>query len=156
MNATPNLESIVVLNRNAEINLQFSGALLPKLKEYITPYNSTMGLVNDIGDGNFYGIKTMERIVLPETLVWENEYGNGTAPFSICENMEIVLPSTLKELRTLCNSCKNMRIVIPNSVTKIYKSAFQNCKKSEITIVTQKGSYAEKYAKENGYSYEYY
>ena len=150
------LESVVVLNRDTEVCLHYSMSGVPNIKEYIVPYNCKMWLVDNVGDGNFYGLKTLKKLNFSETIVWENEYGEGAEAFSVCENMEIVIPPTVTELKALCDNCKNMRIVIPSSVTKISKETFKDCKKSEITIVTPKGSYAEQYAKENGYSYEYY
>ena len=150
------LERVIVLNRDTEINLHCfeSGAL--KLQEYIIPYSCKLWLVDSVGNGNFYALKSLTRVYFPEIIIWENQYGEGVEGFSNCENMELVFPNTIKEIKKLCNNCKNMRIIIPRSVTKISKEAFKNCKNSEITIVTPKGSYAEKYAKENDYPYEYY
>ena len=159
------VESIVILNRDTEVKLHLFGDRTPNLKEYIVPYDYEMEMVDELGEGIVANCKSMKQMILPKTVTWELEtaYGNIEeigekylgSPFKNCENMEIVLPSTLKELRTLCENCKNMRIVIPSSVTKISEETFRNCKKNEITILTQKGSYAEKYAKENDYPYEY-
>ena len=52
------------------------------------------------------------------------------------------------------NQTELYRIEIPSSVTSIGKYAFEGCDKSKLTIVTPKGSYAEKYAKKYGYKYK--
>ena len=52
----------------------------------------------------------------------------------------------------MCSSLKS--ITIPESVTSIGERAFDECKRENLTIKGYAGSYAEKYAKENGISFE--
>lgn len=50
-------------------------------------------------------------------------------------------------------NCKNMTsILIPESVTEIRELAFDGCEKLT-TIYGKAGSYAETYAKDNGYTF---
>ena len=70
--------------------------------------------------------------------------------FSGCKNLtSITIPNGLTNIgESAFNGCENLtRITIPDSVTSIGDGAFWRCK--SLTIICSKGSYAEKYAKEN-------
>lgn len=99
----------------------------------------------------------------------------GEAAFELCEKLEkIVLPEGLKTIEFMafqdCESLKN--VVIPSSVTKIDDQAFYSCESlssvtipasvieigssafeecEDLTIICELGSFAEKYADENGF-----
>ena len=68
----------------------------------------------------------------------------------------VELPSTLQYIRddafAECSSLE--KIILPESLTDISDTAFDNC--SNVTIYAPKGSYAESYAIEKGYSYVNY
>ena len=75
--------------------------------------------------------------------------------FCTCNNVEtIIIPSSVNDIETnTFFSCKNLSaVVIPCSVKEISEHAFLGCEKLVIKGYT--GSYAEKYAKNNGIPFE--
>ena len=64
------------------------------------------------------------------------------------KDSEIFLSQTVREIEYTCfEDCTNIKIYIPSSVEKMESEILYNC--SDVTIITTKGSYAEKYAKEH-------
>ena len=97
-----------------------SKTLIMGCKSSIIP---TDGSVVTIGAEAFWGCKGLESIVIPDTVTTIEEGAFG-----------------------LCNNLKS--ITIPNSVTHIGNRIFTGC--HNIAIITPDGSYAEKYAKDDG------
>ena len=64
----------------------------------------------------------------------------------------VIIPNTITTIGNRALYLNNIKsIIIPDSVTSIGEQALD----STVTIICSKGSYAETYAKENGYNYEY-
>lgn len=85
----------------------------------------------------------------------------GDEAFNGCSNLiKVTINSGIKKLgKRVFNGCNNLKVVvIPESVTSMgemnWDSTFQGCD-SDFTIYCTKGSYAEKYAKENKMKYQY-
>lgn len=115
--------------------------------------------ITDIGDFVFYKCYNLEKIELPKKI--------ETIPFFAFENCtslkRIVIPESVKKIESgAFSGCIGLRYIkIPRSVTYIDDIAFRGCKKRKgwinrdvLTIYTVKGSYAEKYAKENKINFE--
>lgn len=137
-----------------------------KLESVILPD----GLVQ-IGNRAFSGCESLKEITIPAAVTKINEF-----TFAGCTALEAVnFPAGLKEIGQQafqhCSSLKEIKIPngitainigtfygctsletisIPDSVVNIYPTAFKDCVVSQISVITPKGSYAEKYANENG------
>lgn len=105
--------------------------------------------VTIIADGMFYGCNKLASIKLPAGLL-----EIGISAFYSCTSFtSIDLPDSITTIKDFAfYSCMNLiNINMPHSVTSIGESALD----LSVTIICSKGSYAETYAKENGYNYEY-
>lgn len=105
----------------------------------------------NIGREAFYVCDKLETIVLPKNLKII-----GRSAFNFCRSLkQIELPEGLLhiEMRAFRDCVLLERIIVPDSVGFIGEEAFKSCEK--LTIVCSKGSYAEKYAKENKINLEY-
>ena len=93
----------------------------------------------------FNGCKSLEEIKLPKNLktISEDMFGH-------CESLKkLDIPDSVVEIgEAAFFCCGTIDIYIPSSVITIKEDAFKNCDK--VTIHGTSGSYAEKYAKENG------
>ncbi|MBH1940608.1 leucine-rich repeat protein [Mobilitalea sibirica] len=92
----------------------------------------------------FYRCTSLKQIKIPDgvTLIGESAFS-----FSGITNVHIPDSVTVIGNSAFAN-CKNLKkITIPKSVTSIGKSSFYGCE--GLTIYGKKGSYAERYAKEN-------
>lgn len=129
------------------------------------------GTVRSIERRAFYRCKELKSIVLPNSIT---EIGDEA--FYFCAMEELELPVNLKIIGdSAFFRCKNLKAVyIPESVTTIGRWAFHGCNRLErieilhdpeeigpwivnksCTIVCQKGSRVEEYAKEYGLKTEY-
>ena len=71
------------------------------------------------------------------------------------EYKEVYLPDTVVEIIDVsCLNKKGVIVYIPSSVTKIHNDFYITDYLSSVTIVTTADSYAEKFAKENGFNLE--
>lgn len=122
-----------------------------------------------IGDDSFSRSRKLQRLVIPEGVT-----NIGVGAFYICTNLKsVVFPSTLKVLeRSAFNYCVKLEdVTLPDSVIHIGRRAFYDCKSlrkifisrnttfigseaftncTHLTIYGFKGSFAEKYAADNG------
>lgn len=104
--------------------------------------------VTYIGEDAFCDLRSLEHIDLPNSITNISSY-----MFWNCTSLKsIVIPNSVTKIDddAFRNCYKLENIVIPNSVTSIFSNAFDECK--NLTIRCNKGSYAEKYAKENNIS----
>lgn len=123
----------------------------------------------EIPDYMLYKCESVEKIVLPDSVATI-----GISAFEECTNLiEAILPNTLTTIGDCAfTDCRQLtNIEIPNSVTNIGKFAFLRINQGEITIpnsvtsigssafdtnatlLVHSGSYAETYAKNNGYKF---
>lgn len=110
--------------------------------------------IKTIGSGAFMYCTGLQKAVLPNGL---EELGRGA--FFNCESLEtVILPESLKTLNAgTFARCKNLKeIILPSGLSLIDPDAFQDMIHDDppLLIVT-KGSYAEKWAKENKAAYRY-
>ena len=127
--------------------------------------------VTSIGDSAFYQCVGIQSITIPDGLK-----SIGKFAFGYCSNLtSITIPDGVTSIGgsafANCSSIKNIeipdsvtsigyyafshcskltKITIPDSVTSIADNAFTGC--NNLTIYANAGSYAERYAKENGIS----
>ena len=105
--------------------------------------------VDMIDSQAFYGCKSLESITLPDGVE-----AIDTGAFYCCYKLEdINIPSSVKFIETWAfENCPNLTsLTIPSSVESIGNDAIdKKCK-----IICEKGSKAEKYAKDNGLDYNY-
>ncbi|MBE5962165.1 MAG: leucine-rich repeat domain-containing protein [Lachnospiraceae bacterium] len=127
--------------------------------------------ITKIGSRAFSGCESLKEITVPAGVTKIEEF-----LFANCTSLEAInLPETLKDIEQQafqhCSSLKEIKIpervtainigtfygctsletiTIPASVVNIYPTAFKDCNMEHISVVTSSGSYAEKYANENG------
>lgn len=102
--------------------------------------------VTKINTFAFSGLQGLDEVICNEGLVTI-----GESAFASCVSLEhVVLPESLETIEiTAFNDCKFMSIDVPAKVSSIGYCAFpKGC-----TLNVVGGSYAETYAKENGYDY---
>lgn len=112
--------------------------------------------VNFVAGGSFSGCSSLEYINVPKK---DDKIREST--FFGCTNLKLVeIPYGVKEIQARAfRGCDALqRIYIPSSVNKISSDAFNYVKYSNgtdysLTIYSAEGSYAEKYAKRNGYDF---
>ena len=82
--------------------------------------------------------------------IWSVTEVIGRKAFYGCSNVrKVLIPEKTTTIESKAfTKCKNMSITIPAGVTFISEDAFEGA--SGITVYTDKGSYAEKYAKKHG------
>ena len=105
--------------------------------------------VDKIYSQAFYGCKSLESITLPDGVEVID-----TGAFYCCYKLEdINIPSSVKFIETWAfENCPNLTsLTIPSSVESIENDAIDK----KCTIICEKGSKAEKYAKDNGLDYNY-
>lgn len=101
--------------------------------------------VEIIGICTFDGCTNLEEIIISEGIKTIDK-----SAFQCCENLtNVTIPETVTSIEfNAFQGCTNLSIIyIPENVTYIDETAFDNC--PNLTIYGVKGSYAERYAKEN-------
>lgn len=96
----------------------------------------------------FEGCRSLESVTLPDGITTIPEYC-----FSSCDVIRsIVLPNKLENIEAHAFSSDPMlkTMYIPASVEKISPNAFDN---TDLTLVVESGSYAEQFAKDQGFNY---
>ena len=107
--------------------------------------------VTNIGNKAFYHCRNLKSITIPDSVT-----SIGRAAFCGCSSLKsITIPDSVTSIGNCAfHCCENIKsITIPDSVTSIDDCAFLRCEK--LTITCNKGSYAEKYAKENNIPVKY-
>ena len=110
----------------------------------------TSNNVVGIGDNAFKNCKKLRNAIVPDRAT---SIANG-AFFGCISLVSIVIPKSVTSIGTIAFlGCINLTsITIPSSVTAIGEGTFLNCNAlTEIKGV--KGSFAETWAKENGYTF---
>ena len=98
--------------------------------------------------------KFLETVVIPQQIDGKTVTGIEPNVFYGCSSLTtVMIPASVKVISEGafygCNSLTN--VTIPGSVTEIENYAFSDCE-SLTTITTSAGSYAEEWAKQEGYS----
>lgn len=106
---------------------------------------------SNIGYGAFAGCSNLKEITLSKNMQYIPE--NIFKDCSLIK--EVVLPeNTIAVGRSAFQSCSSLeKVTIPETVIKIDDTAFQYCY-SMSTVCGKKGSYAETWANEKGYTFE--
>ena len=115
-----------------------------KLKEISIPDS-----VSEMIGGTFDSCSNLEKVTFGKKSKLK---ALDTGTFYNCKKLKsFTVPAKVKSIRIEAfRGCKSLRtITIPAGVTKIDKRAFQGCSK-KLTIICKKGSYAHKFAKEQG------
>lgn len=164
----PRLEDINMPNSIKKIdNFAFDGCGVVNLQ---LPSN-----LEYVGYGAFARCMSLSKIMLPATIKnIEGEAFNGCKRlttvdfedgfscnigqdmFRNCDNLETIeIPNGVKYIgsNSFANCKKLSEITIPSTVTSIYNNAFSGCNSLQ-TIKGYKGSYAETFAKNNGFIFE--
>ena len=106
--------------------------------------------VTSIGEGAFSTCTSLASITIPNsvTSIGEKVFYNCASLYSV------TISSGIQSIdKTICYSCERLsEVTIPSSVTKIVSNAFVYCPKLT-SIKGEKGSYAEKWAKNKGYTF---
>ena len=108
--------------------------------------------VMTIGKNAFQGCDALTSVVIPESVV-----SIGSSAFNSCKSLTsvIIQPGTVSIERLAFGWCRDLNNVsIPASVTEIGNLAFDGCDKSA-TVRVERGSYAESWARQNGFTCEY-
>ena len=120
-------------------------SVCPNLKDVSIPDS-----VTSIGYQAFYYCHQLKSIEIPDSVTTI-----GKRAFCDCPALDTIdLPDSLTEIQseTFLN-CTNLRkVIIPESVTTIATDAFEGCP-SYLSIIAKPGSYAETFAKEQGYTF---
>ena len=73
----------------------------------------------------------------------------------LLKKSKLVVPAVYEMIEDAFVSCPNLKtVIIPDSVKKIYKYEFMDCK-DKVTLYVKKHSYAEKWAKKHKIKYAY-
>lgn len=124
-----------------------------------------------IGTRTFSGCESLKNIEIPSGVqkIEEFTFANctslesirlsdniteiGQQAFQHCaslEEVEIPEKVTAINIGTFYGCTSLETLIVPASVVNIYPTAFKDCNMGQISVVTPKGSYAEKYANDNG------
>jgi len=144
-------------DKHVDIPVKIGGILVTEIGKSAFHCNSTIesvwfgGNVKIIRAGAFWFCDSLKEIILPIAL----EEIEMTAFGGCIKLNEIRLPDGLKKIGELSFlECYSLYLAyIPASVYEIGKDAFDKC--LNLTLVVEKDSYAEEYAKENKLNYIY-
>ncbi|MBP3656488.1 MAG: leucine-rich repeat domain-containing protein [Clostridia bacterium] len=103
--------------------------------------------VTSIGNEAFYGCSFLTSVVIPESVTFI-----GDSAFCNCKSLEaVVIPGSVTSIGNdaFCGCSSLTSVSIPDSVASIGEYAFP--KRTMLTVPA--GSYAEQWAKENGYPF---
>ena len=116
------------------------------IKELVIPDS-----VKTIRRQAFCGCESIVSLKIHNSVTTIREYA-----FQSCNDLtEITIPDSVETIgESAFYSCSSLKsVTIPDSVTTIGNSAFEFCN-DKLTIIGKKGSAADKYASENGISFE--
>ena len=107
--------------------------------------------IRSIGRAAFWDCKSLISVNIPDGVT---EIGENT--FAECHKLEkLIIPSSVRTVdRRAFYWCDSLKFLeIPKGVEVIGDNAFSLC--AALTAVVERGSYAEKYCKENGIKFVY-
>ena len=117
----------------------------PGAKTSVTIPNS----VTNIENSAFSGCESLTTVTIPDSVTRIGEHA-----FYYCTSLtSVTIPSSVTSIGfEAFRQCYNLTTVtIPDSVTRIGDEAFYHC--DNLTIYGENGSYAEAYAKKNGFKF---
>lgn len=144
-----NLESVTIHQFVDTAEGMFAGC--SSLKSIYLPE-----IIKNISTNCFSGCSSLQTVTIPSSVTW---IGDGA--FSNCTSLQTVtIPPAVKSIEygTFDNCTSLVDVYIPDSVTEIDKYAFGNgidgiITSPNVVIHCSAGSYAAKYAAENGIAY---
>ena len=105
----------------------------------------------EIGSSAFRGCANLSQITFPRSLarIGNEAFGhcNSLATIRIPEGVKIIEKYAFSNCENLCE------VYLPTSIEKMEEYVFEGC--PNIHLIVTEGSYAEKWAKENGLNYYY-
>lgn len=105
--------------------------------------------INNIGVASFYGCTALTEINIPDSVTNIQNYA-----FNGCTSLESInISNNVTNIGLVAfNGCTSLETIrIPNSVTSIGDNSFDNITLSQLTIYCEQNSYADFYAKQNGF-----
>lgn len=139
------LQKVVLSNKITRLN-DAMFANCTSLQKINIPKNCSY-----IGKRTFKNCSKLKKVTLSNKITKLN-----SEVFADCSALQKVnIPKKCTNIGPLAFAyCENLKtLVIPSSVKKISRWAFTGCK--NLTIICEKGSYAERYAKKNEVKYRY-
>lgn len=139
-----NLQSVTIPNSVKRIGV-YAFSNCESLRQITIPEN-----VTNIEGFAFSGCTNLQEVTLHGGIKKIGEW-----LFSGCIHLQnVIIPDGITEIGDWAfGYCENLQsIMIPDSVTEIGTEAFHDCKK--LTIYGSEGSYAKKYAEENGIPFQ--
>ncbi len=142
----PDINYSTRVNYDGTVTISRFKRMVPK--DLVLPDEINGMVVSEIGCDAFSNCN-LTSVVLPKGLkkigMWAFAFGDFT---------EFVLPEGMETICQYAITGSNLQtIVVPASVTEIEKEAFSS--NADLTLIVEKGSYAETYARENGINVRY-
>ncbi len=150
-------------NKDVKIPEEICGFKITGIEDFYADYAEKVTIpegVELIGDYAFQSCDSIAEVIIPESVRTIEEYA-----FAYCGSLEkVVVPEGVEVIEdyAFCGN-DNLTVELPESLKKLHKKAIGYCpnydggedtKDKNCTIIGEKGSIAEEYAKDNGFNFE--